>query len=512
MEEEIPQITVAFEIDENTPEIFKEIYKINVAAVEKKFVQTIQSQNEMIKNLKSNIEIMEKIIASHGNLKGKNSEQKKFIKKQKDDIRNLKEKLQEADERLAVLENEIAKREDHSFVLNEENINLQEKFKKQLNVLAQLTTDYKKITQAQIAKLEDEKSALQEQVAKKNQMIELMKDKITELEDEVNELRNEIDRLKINNAERREKEHDFVGCDRFSNGYGSQTSENEYDPSEDVDTRSTASTENDDENSSNESDDEEESESNEEMAPVNNSSTTDTQNFELINNVLYVYSNDGAKEHHYYRNSAKLYYCGRCKNAKSGKSSRAEIINENGREYVRVNNFHPCELNGSMSFRDFENYEIHSNENGQKELVIFETEEKKTCRRFSYCSKSISFYQCKFRNCRITASVCENENGVEYIKAQWPHKDGCQPTEYFESIQEDGFDFRNGQLITFVKENNEYDRSQYYIYKFDVKNYRYQCSKCINLKNSVQARIWLDENGKKYVQLSATHDCQPIHL
>uniref|UniRef100_A0AC34FWY8 C3H1-type domain-containing protein n=1 Tax=Panagrolaimus sp. ES5 TaxID=591445 RepID=A0AC34FWY8_9BILA len=165
---------------------------------------------------------------------------------------------------------------------------------------------------------------------------------------------------------------------------------------------------------------------------------------------------------------------------------------------------------GSISVRVIENYEIHSNENGQKELIIFENEEKTKCSRYAYFSKKTSLFNCKFTKCRNSAEICKNKHGKEYVKAQWPHKYGCQPSEYFKSIEEDGFEFCHGQLVIFVKESNEYDRSQYYKYYFDISRNRGQCSNCKIMKKHVQAIIWIDENGKKYVQLHASHVCQPI--
>uniref|UniRef100_A0AC34FWI2 Uncharacterized protein n=1 Tax=Panagrolaimus sp. ES5 TaxID=591445 RepID=A0AC34FWI2_9BILA len=547
MEEENFRMNISGESDDELSEVLKRFSKLTNGAAVKTISQNIQQQNQRIIILKENITLL---IENRMNLKEKNSKQKKFINEQK-------KKIQEANARFAEYENIIREKEEHSFVLNENNVKLEEKYKKRLERFNKIACDYEEVVKAEIAQLKSENIELQAKMINKDYMItrsqkknqrivaELEakikakeenieqlqavlsdKDKIIEsLKEKNEELQNENNRLKIKNAERRQpgedridQEHDFEGCDKFSNGYGSQMSENEYDPSEDGDISSTASTENDDENSLNESDDEEESVSNEEMAPVNQTySTIETQQYALFDKTLIVYLNDGAKNHRYHRNHGKFYYCGNCLNAKSGKSSRAEIINKNGREYVRVEKFHLCEMNGLMSFRDFENYEIHSNENGQKELVIFETEEKKKCYRYCYFSKNIPFYQCKFQSCKITAEICTDENRKEYVKAQWPHKNGCQPSEYIQSYKEDGFKFldsgkKHQHLITFVKDANGYDKNHYYKFNFfEIKN-QYYCSKCLKLKKSVLAKIWLDENGKKYVQLSAAHDCQPTPL
>uniref|UniRef100_A0AC34G3P0 Uncharacterized protein n=1 Tax=Panagrolaimus sp. ES5 TaxID=591445 RepID=A0AC34G3P0_9BILA len=174
---------------------------------------------------------------------------------------------------------------------------------------------------------------------------------------------------------------------------------------------------------------------------------------------------------------------------------------EDEREDVRVENVHLRNLN---CFRNIENYEIYSNEQNQKELVVFETEEKKKCYRYSFYTKQ-KLFKCK--KCKTKAEI-----GTEYIKAQWPHKTGCQPKDYFQCIQEDGFELGNGgkELIIFVKQNNEYDRNKYYKFTFYAgENNRYRCTGCRGFDECVLAKIWIDENGNKIVQLYGAHFCEP---
>uniref|UniRef100_A0AC34F3T8 Kinesin-like protein n=1 Tax=Panagrolaimus sp. ES5 TaxID=591445 RepID=A0AC34F3T8_9BILA len=388
-----------------------------------------------------------------------------MVTKLRKEIEDLKAKNLQAEK--AAAENSL----EH-FELHENNAHIEARLQKQLKEFAEATNEYVNHSEAQIDILKKNNFKLQGKLTKCRKEKNQVYGHVLTQRAEINQLRKEIAFKNQKNAEITEQlavsglrnanlndsrlvDHDFefqecpigtepMETDEVQNDERSIPPPNEgNDPGYDSGDNRVG---NDNENSSNGS--EEVTSSDEEMAPVNNSySTIETHRYGLFGKTLIVYLNDGAKDHRYHRNHGKYYYCGNCVHAKSGKSSRAEIINENGREYVRVEKFHPCELNGSMSFRDFENYEIHLNENGQKELVIFETEERKKCYRYGYHSTNIPFYQCKVKGCRCTASTRVNENGIQYIKAQWPHKNGCQPSEYIQSFKEDGFDFRNVNII-----------------------------------------------------------------
>uniref|UniRef100_A0A914P400 Uncharacterized protein n=1 Tax=Panagrolaimus davidi TaxID=227884 RepID=A0A914P400_9BILA len=219
----------AEEMIDDLPQHFKDLHKLTTEAAFKDVFQVLKKKTEMIQYLEQRITSMKETI---DDLVSQDSQQKKFNKSQNKEIKLLKNDLKEAKARLDEFANIVKEKEEHSFVLNEDIVKLEEKYKNQMEKCIEISNKYKKIAEGQINQLKKETNELQAKIIAKDQMItrcqrenikkaadhkaeiKLKQDQIQKLQDVLEKNNQIVKDLQVQNAELREENRQL--CDEVA--------------------------------------------------------------------------------------------------------------------------------------------------------------------------------------------------------------------------------------------------------------------------------------------------------
>ena len=257
------------------------------------------------------------------------------------------------------------------------------------------------------------------------------------------------------------------------------------------------------------------------------------------NKSLVIFSNDDRSQCFNFKLNGHgfLFVCNGC--TKFKKNLSAKLMKDgNGQDYIKMMDQkhvcqpkmykpyeprEPCEPYKAQSeteIIDSPNFELHPNKNGIPNgfLIIYASEDRKTCWKFSLRGKSYRCLDCN--KIKSTYAWLRNEGNQQYVEAQTSHV--CEPKKYCPKPQapkptvskttfyHPDFELRpnqngvpNGSLIIFASE----DRKT--CWKFRLNRKPYMCIACSMKKHYTGAWLLTNESGEQYVEVCTTHICKP---
>lgn len=223
---------------------------------------------------------------------------------------------------------------------------------------------------------------------------------------------------------------------------------------------------------------------------------------------------DPTKCFHYFNmNSENNYMCIGCQKKKKTISA-VVCLDKNGEEYVKAKINHICE---PITYEEYKivkitNFEICSNDAGDSQLIIFDSNDKKFCRRYSwnFLKKCYFCSPCTRASKWISAKISEGCDGEKFVEAE-ALSHVCSPVEYTEKIFSSNYKIIYSEkgptkLISFCGDGKNYFRR----FSYTKSDKNFYCHGCKFLKKHVVTKIWKNENGEEYIQASSEHICKPV--